>query len=353
MGNGVSSGNRAQLAGTFLAEQTHNQPPKYTLVSVSSALGPDGSPRHLPTHSSAAASSGSNAGRIRSSGAAGGAPVMTKLPALEDLEPLLTAEEPRQGAASKASKPAPSLQARNGQRGRLTGSQSARSPRAGRQGSPDAPVATVAEVLSRVATGGHTPWVATRTDAELYNYLAQRGKDSSLAKIASSADKPEPLTPKAPSPSTSGWQTSSTQSQSRRPRKHETYGDLFDNCVRQGQSRPPSSLMMWDTLRAASASSSSSPGRSRPMSREAPKTCAETSTISTMTPGPSTFTSPSILQSSRLSDLVEDILVLPEDPVAAFLSSEMGKVEVATATKTAEAKPGDEAGRPKGAHRKG
>eukprot|EP00913_Durusdinium_trenchii_P032054 g30019.t2 len=51
MGGGVSGGTRTQLAGTYLAEQTHYQPPKYTLVSVSSALGPDGCPRHLPSSS--------------------------------------------------------------------------------------------------------------------------------------------------------------------------------------------------------------------------------------------------------------------------------------------------------------
>ncbi|CAE7355269.1 unnamed protein product, partial [Symbiodinium necroappetens] len=83
MGGGVSGGTRTQLAGTFLAEQTHFQPPKYTLVSVSSALGPDGCPRHVPSSSSAAERNG----RIRPSG--GPAPVMTVIPALADIEPLL------------------------------------------------------------------------------------------------------------------------------------------------------------------------------------------------------------------------------------------------------------------------
>eukprot|EP00435_Cladocopium_sp_Y103_P061870 s234_g23.t1 len=84
MGGGVSGGTRTQLAGTYLAEQTHYQPPKYTLISVSSALGPDGCPKHLPSSATAGGAPGATP-RLRQ----GGPAPVTVIPALADMEPLL------------------------------------------------------------------------------------------------------------------------------------------------------------------------------------------------------------------------------------------------------------------------
>eukprot|EP00434_Breviolum_minutum_P016377 symbB.v1.2.014434.t1/scaffold1054.1/size141114/6 len=78
------SGTRTQLAGTYLAEQTHYQPPKYTLISVSSALGPDGCPKHLPSSTPGGGAPG-NTPRLRQ----GGPAPATVIPALADMEPLL------------------------------------------------------------------------------------------------------------------------------------------------------------------------------------------------------------------------------------------------------------------------
>mmetsp|Transcript_89653 Transcript_89653/g.142672 ORF Transcript_89653/g.142672 Transcript_89653/m.142672 type:complete len:182 (-) Transcript_89653:443-988(-) len=90
MGGGVSGGTRTQLAGTYLAEQTHYQPPKYTLISVSSALGPDGCPKHLPSSATAGGAPGATP-RLRQ----GGPAPVTVIPALADMEPLLQDNERR------------------------------------------------------------------------------------------------------------------------------------------------------------------------------------------------------------------------------------------------------------------
>eukprot|EP00439_Symbiodinium_sp_Y106_P012761 s3020_g1.t2 len=351
MGGGVSGGTRTQLAGTFLAEQTHFQPPKYTLVSVSSALGPDGCPRHVPSSSSAAERNG----RIRPSG--GPAPVMTVIPALADIEPLLKGfqlaedneqSKPRscaelrrlrngyseihgcnpttvksagrveQGSKEKeANEDSPPRPRRGGARGaaerdaaaaseelfslplgmglrhtaaearrgsltsflegphhqtaflaqwnaeqllqrraqlrvafgieggvaasgsglfmakliriarRIQAEEEAREKAGEEQGDDDedqdVSSKTHYRAVNRLCAGRHTPWVAKRTDAELYSYLAQRSRDPNMAKLAASAE--------LASPKAADSTDSSPRSKARQ--KHSSHNELFDSCLRQ------------------------------------------------------------------------------------------------------------------------
>ncbi|CAJ1378013.1 unnamed protein product, partial [Effrenium voratum] len=312
MGGGVSGGTRTQLAGTFLAEQTHYQPPKYTLVSVSSALGPDGCPRHVP--SSAGTPS---AGRLRPSG---GPASVTVIPALADMEPLLQDNERRakERIGEAASHPA------EVERGVEEDER--------RRGRPGDREAQASEAFNRLCSGGQRPWVASRTEAELFAYLAQRGKDPSMAQLADDSLKAE----------SSSFEMSGSRSKVKQ--KHASHSELFDSCLRQDQPRPQSMssnrAVFWSSL----PSSPKSPTKRRqasPKSRErvvdrlwgdhlrrkdraearmalagVPWNQSKMDEISTM--------APSSLQNSRFSELIEDlrvkdISVLPEDPVESFL----------------------------------
>eukprot|EP00913_Durusdinium_trenchii_P021726 g20412.t1 len=79
------------------------------------------------------------------------------------------------------------------------------------------------------------PWVATRTGAKLYAYLAQRSNDSNMAQLAESPS------PKAETPSRSVVKY-----------KHDHHTELFDNVLRQDQSRPQSvssrRAVFWSSL---------------------------------------------------------------------------------------------------------
>eukprot|EP00933_Yihiella_yeosuensis_P066505 TRINITY_DN707_c5_g1_i1.p1 TRINITY_DN707_c5_g1~~TRINITY_DN707_c5_g1_i1.p1 ORF type:complete len:382 (+),score=49.09 TRINITY_DN707_c5_g1_i1:122-1267(+) len=357
MGNGVSGGqSRSTLAGTFLAEQTHQQPPKYTLVSVSSAIGPDGCPRHMK-HNGVSAQQGNASRRF----GAGGAAQVTVLPALSALEPLLTVEEQplvKQGpsgadkngyrspskAGTKDSKqentpPAPSTGtaakgSRGGRGGRGAGSGRGR----GRKkavicGEATDPETERSEMFTRLAAGGPQPWVATQSDTDLLTYLAQRGKDPSLIRPGTSSTDGGNSLWSSPSPSR---------------RKHETRQDLFDSCLRQDQLRSPDCLSSPSrpgsrmTARTAhsptrsndkhyESTASSRGGRSSP--RRGPYASREDKHMgSTVTTGFSSTTA------CRLYDLIEEIPVLPEDPVAHFFANEADRRSAAAKT-AAEAQP--------------
>jgi len=350
MGGGVSGGTSTQLAGTFLAEQTHFQPPKYTLVSVSSALGPDGCPRHVPSSSSAAERNG----RIRPSG--GPAPVMTVIPALADIEPLLKgfqlAEDNEQQEKERTDEFVKSAgRVEQGSKEKEANEDSPPRPRrGGARGAAERDAAAASEAVNRLCAGRHTPWVAKRTDAELYSYLAQRSRDPNMAKLAASAE--------LASPKAADSTDSSPRSKARQ--KHSSHNELFDSCLRQDQTRPRSVSQMrsvfWSSLPpSCSPKSPRSPIRTRPASQERPKARERALTDrlygdylrrkerakarellagvpwdkdktesemlftqSTMTPRPSD------MFSSRFSELIEDlsvkdIPVLPEDPVETFL----------------------------------
>lgn len=307
MGGGVSGGTRTQLAGTYLAEQTHYQPPKYTLVSVSSALGPDGCPRHLPSSSVGAPST-----RLRQ----GGPAPVTVIPALADMEPLLQDNERRAKERceenEEQSGAEETLVEADGHSRRKTRDR-------------EAPT----EAFVRLSCC-QRPWVATRTDQELYAYLAQRSNDSNMAQLAESPS------PKAETPSRSVVKY-----------KHDHHTELFDNVLRQDQSRPQSvssrRAVFWSSL-PSSPKSPNPPRRHTdlPKSREVTnrlygdylrrKERAEARMLLAGVPWDqskmdemSSCTTPSTSASSRFLELIEDLSVkdivpCPEDPVEAFLS---------------------------------
>lgn len=183
MGGGVSGGTRTQLAGTYLAEQTHYQPPKYTLISVSSALGPDGCPKHLPSSATAGGAPGATP-RLRQ----GGPAPVTVIPALADMEPLLQDNERRaQERCQENEEQAGPAEENLGVE--------ADAPSARRYKARDREAPT--EAFARLCCG-HRPWVASRTDAELYAYLAQRSNDPGMAELAELAESPSPKAQETP-----------------------------------------------------------------------------------------------------------------------------------------------------------
>jgi len=222
--------------------------------------------------------------------------------------------------------------------------------RGGARGAAERDAAAASEAVNRLCAGRHTPWVAKRTDAELYSYLAQRSRDPNMAKLAASAE--------LASPKAADSTDSSPRSKARQ--KHSSHNELFDSCLRQDQTRPRSVSQMrsvfWSSLPpSCSPKSPRSPIRTRPASQERPKARERALTDrlygdylrrkerakarellagvpwdkdktesemlftqSTMTPRPSD------MFSSRFSELIEDlsvkdIPVLPEDPVETFL----------------------------------
>lgn len=84
-GGGTLSGGKTMLAGTFLAEQTHSNPPSYTLVSVHAII-----PRVQAGSSGGSSGSRSkmNRSRVEKSG-----PHCTKLSALDEIDSLLLKDE--------------------------------------------------------------------------------------------------------------------------------------------------------------------------------------------------------------------------------------------------------------------
>eukprot|EP00930_Biecheleria_cincta_P047606 TRINITY_DN33033_c0_g1_i1.p1 TRINITY_DN33033_c0_g1~~TRINITY_DN33033_c0_g1_i1.p1 ORF type:complete len:370 (+),score=65.39 TRINITY_DN33033_c0_g1_i1:50-1159(+) len=330
MNGGATGTDRPMLTGTFLAEQTHTHPLKYTLISVSSSLGPDGSPQHRPSRGFTADATKPSSSRWR--GGNGATPV-TELPALMDMEPLLTVEEGkkkqvegethaegetatgelRKEDASSAATPRARPKAKQrGRPGSLRDKKGRRSPR------ELATSTIIAEVFARLqkVPGERQPWAATKTNSELLTYLAQRSNDPELAKM------PEAAATLKASAALPGSRVSqlSPQSSTRRSRKHDTHTELFDSCLRHDHPRPPSPTQMWDALRAASCS----PRRqtawaSRPGSRVA----GGSEMLSTQLPSTQfVSTQASLTSASRMTDLIEDIMVLPLDPVEAFFEAD-------------------------------
>lgn len=85
----VAMSTKTMLTGTFLAEQTHSNPPSYTLVSVSAIDTVGDGPRARPVAASAGgAGSAGRRARAEKFGAK-----LTKLPALDDFDPLLDKSE--------------------------------------------------------------------------------------------------------------------------------------------------------------------------------------------------------------------------------------------------------------------
>lgn len=317
MGGGVSGGTRTQLAGTYLAEQTHYQPPKYTLISVSSALGPDGCPKHLPSSATAGGAPGATP-RLRQ----GGPAPVTVIPALADMEPLLQDNERRaQERCQENEEQAGPAEENLGVE--------ADAPSARRYKARDREAPT--EAFARLCCG-HRPWVASRTDAELYAYLAQRSNDPGMAELAELAESPSPKAQETP--------RSVKQ-------RHTTHTELFDSVLRQDQSRPQSvsssRAVFWSSLPSSPKSPSSRRRRADlPKSREGVsdrlyrdylrrKERAEARLLLAGVPWDqskmdemSSCATPSTSASSRFLELIEDlsvkdIPVLPEDPVEAFL----------------------------------
>mmetsp|Transcript_63776 Transcript_63776/g.120763 ORF Transcript_63776/g.120763 Transcript_63776/m.120763 type:complete len:457 (-) Transcript_63776:120-1490(-) len=107
---------KTMLTGTFLAEQTHSNPPSYTLVSVSSIDTLGDGPRARPVAASAGGGGGGAGGAasaVRRARAEKFGAKLTKLPALDDFDPLLDKSEDsvfvvpaRRGQKSAASAPA-------------------------------------------------------------------------------------------------------------------------------------------------------------------------------------------------------------------------------------------------------
>jgi len=182
---------------------------------------------------------------------------------------------------------------------------------------PEASPATATEAFNRLATGGRQPWVATKTDSELFTYLAQRSNDPSLAKRAQTGEEEPPKVP-SPSPVSGRASPRGLSPKPSRHRKHETHTELFDTLLRQDQPHLNHTALATHTLRTSSRNSARGPSRKKAGSR------SEMSADSTMTPGAS-------MLNSRLSDLtIEDIPVLPEDPVAAFFEGEAARRDVSS-----------------------
>lgn len=322
MGGGGSAmaGGRTTLAGTFVAERTHQEPLVYTLVSVAShgAGGPGGS--QSSERAAAAAQGNSRKGRGVFSERA---PIQcTVLEALKNDDHYLSPDDPPQhpcvpssAAGGEAEGSAPSLER---QRSTLTGAAPAASssPSRGVEGrglktmrsftasgnggddgagpgnadgdaqaadAPQGAATTAAEspgagsprpgtpgdVFNRLTRSVRQPWVASRTDAQLLSYLAERGRDPQVAQGLSGRS--------ISSPSPSSFASSSMSSSTRRRRRYQNHHELFDDCL------------------------------------------SRASTASRVVPAPTPSVFLGAKGSRRLVDLVEEIKVLPEDPVGAYM----------------------------------
>lgn len=387
------SGGKTTLAGTFIAEKTHSNPPEYTLVSVSSSRGggSGGAGGRLGTAGGLGGERGNNS-KQRPGRADKGVVKCTVILALNAIEPLLSPEEVTTVVAKRSSKSgstnhvkmsadlhsatvprvsastvgvlddrlgaesADRLVATSASPGHAGGRPSmllsndllhggrdsaatdpsglsssatplmeppdaSTLPPASRTGSKQAPKsarnksrvkprvlgirtpramgeAAAAEVFSRLALGVHKPWVATRTDSQLLTYLAQRGGEPQIA------------SPSSPSEMQSSMQFSA---QSSRRRRHQHHRDLFDSCLRQdtgtpdGRNRTPSpnpQRRETDTeLR-----------RRRPQFGSAANQAS--GSVSTACPNSSRRAG------RTLAEMIEDIVVLPEDPVTDYLQKE-------------------------------
>lgn len=312
-GGGTSlSGGRTALAGTFLAEKTHSNPPKYTLVSVSAALHGEAGPP------SAASRVGQGGVRGTPRGARRTHPVRaekcTILPALSAIEPLLSPDEAPSAGCSSAVACTGAVAAGTGEavKARADGlfgtavAAPRREPAFGsRLGSPARQLESqggrsdASEVFGRLAAGGRQPWVATRTDSQLLTYLAHRGGDPTVAvppSIQSCGLPPE-------------LRQSTVSSASSRPEhRHRNHRELFDRCLRRelgdpltggtSQIHPPPCAAPRRTRSSARKPGGAKANPLRPCDLQARGGAG-----------------------LRLTDMLEEIAVLPEDAVASFFAT--------------------------------
>lgn len=252
MGNGAGGGTRTTLAGTFVAERTHSNPPKYTLVSVETALasgvsggnglGDDASPGVSTSAPKTKRRMASEKGAIK----------CTEIKALDNIEPLLSSEEavphppkpPQVQGPPLPGQPAPPMPAEavppavpqiakmkgkgitaagpagfTLQRSAVWTAAAADEDAWSVDGSVDTQTAEAAErqeVFNRLAGNERRPWVASKTDSQLLTYLARRSRDPQIATPDSSRE--------LSSPSTS----------TRLKLRHRSHRELFDTCLDRG-----------------------------------------------------------------------------------------------------------------------
>jgi len=323
------SGGRTTLCGTFMAEQTHSNPPAYTLLSLNGFVG-----ARQQRPDALNGSFGVKAAR-RMRVDKGGA----KSSALPALEPTLTSIGSQESSPSGAPrrKGAAKTKPREVK-------PSARSDARAEQGQADGgryiaalsdPADAVFDRLystQRAHNQSKTHQVAMQTDDWLLSWLAKRSGDPAIA------------TPNASRVLSSGPSVQSTGSR-RPPRKYRTTEELFDSCLhrtvspgRGGALSRESSPNLKPDSRGIGAGGGGpfrngvgAPG-SRASSRASPRLENQSR------PGTRQGASPvestggdeaSVLwaEQKRLSDRVEairrgdEIVVLPEDPVEAVLGS--------------------------------
>mmetsp|Transcript_47048 Transcript_47048/g.131148 ORF Transcript_47048/g.131148 Transcript_47048/m.131148 type:complete len:289 (-) Transcript_47048:90-956(-) len=284
MGGGASNhgqlgsslnGGRTTILGTFVAEKTHSNPPKYTLVSVSAAMESGGGALEVSPPSR-----GSKQG-TRSATMEKGFVKLTQIKSVGNIEPLLSSDDGvarPHGASRQATRTtgpsggnAAGVDEKAGPRLEPGTTAARQEKRAGDTGAPAlavmAPVgihpvmpSPRQEVFNRLATH-ERPWVAEWSDVQLLTYLARRGRDPEIASTVGSFNASQQLS------------TTSTGFTKRPRRRHRCHRELFDTCLDRASKQEVAP-------------------------KAAPKKHAGT---------------------RHLLDLLEDIAILPEDAVAAYL----------------------------------
>eukprot|EP00928_Gymnodinium_smaydae_P045531 TRINITY_DN30347_c0_g2_i1.p1 TRINITY_DN30347_c0_g2~~TRINITY_DN30347_c0_g2_i1.p1 ORF type:complete len:338 (-),score=31.09 TRINITY_DN30347_c0_g2_i1:225-1238(-) len=321
----VNSG-RNTLSGTFLAEKTHGDPPRYTLISLSSALGPSGFTNEVPSNSSSSRSKGSARDRFTAK--------PFQLPGLSDIDALLAASDKIGGAdgandadsdaddaaacagspsASSARDAKSKAKAKAKAKARAKAKNKSRNPHAALSPRKLSPAERDA-AFSRLSMD-ERPWVASKTDAQLLQYLSKRSGDDGICSTDIS-------TTIGGSPSTS-LHFSSCMSpmpsirSSKQPR-YKTHRELFDTCLERPGSRSSRNVMSPIRPHSRSGRDSTSPVPSQHKKlADGDSPWREGRGANWL--GENEVSRPA---SRRLSHLVEDIVVLPEDPVEAFLQQE-------------------------------
>lgn len=275
----MTGNSRRRVTGTFMAERTHQDPPVYSLVSVSSSAS--------QSQLAATGADGQGVGTVHGSGHRGRgvfnerAPIQcTVLDALRSDEHLLMPGESVQLPAivgrsissrfrnardtlpEKAAAKGEPLQRLQGHTADTCPDDTVVGPRPSSVGCPGSD----SDVFIRLTRGVPQPWVASRTDSELLSYLAERTRGPKVAAL-----------PPIKASSLSCASSASSLSSNPRNRQFRNHHELFDECLSRGQ-------------------------QSRTLS--SPKT------------------STSLRGGRRLSEQVEDIKVLPEDPVSIFFLHE-------------------------------
>eukprot|EP00927_Polykrikos_kofoidii_P085122 TRINITY_DN9166_c0_g1_i2.p1 TRINITY_DN9166_c0_g1~~TRINITY_DN9166_c0_g1_i2.p1 ORF type:complete len:351 (-),score=29.20 TRINITY_DN9166_c0_g1_i2:257-1309(-) len=337
MGAGASSqrqllaslnGGRTMLAGTFVAEKSHGDPPRYTLMNVSSALEAGGGGGGSLGSANSSTRTGGTGGGTRSVALEKGSIRSSTLAALNDIEPLLIPEEPKVERPARATSfhysgvvPKAGAQGTGTTTNVHMGNGSASV--AETQGLADAipgfraaspnPSTARQEVFSRLASH-ERPWVAMKTDTQLLTYLARRSRDPQIDRPDGQKGRRTPF-----------------ESQNRGKLRHNNHKELFDECLdRPVVDRPVSALAGSITC----TSSRAFPARRQhklPALRSGQ--CGGGQAVRSRPGSNGRLAAPcqqKIVSASRnsgcsrrrLLDEIRDIRVMPEDAVASFLQTE-------------------------------